>query len=255
MLSTLATIWRLAAPYFSSEDRKAGRILLIVLIAIELSIVAINVLLNQWNARFYNALQERDWDAFVTQLMIFCALAAAYIALAVYRLYLNQWLQMRWRQWMTKVYLGEWLDHANHYRMQLLGDAADNPDQRISEDIQLFVERTLTIGIGLLSSLVTLGSFVVILWSLSAAAPVHLFGQEWNIPGYLVWAALIYAVIGTMRSSSCTFSSSASKPIFALTWCAFVKIPSRSRCSTVNPRKPNACSFASVAWSTIGWRS
>jgi putative ATP-binding cassette transporter len=198
MLSTLATIWRLAAPYFSSEDRKAGRILLIVLIAIELSIVAINVLLNQWNARFYNALQERDWDAFVTQLMIFCALAAAYIALAVYRLYLNQWLQMRWRQWMTKVYLGEWLDHANHYRMQLLGDAADNPDQRISEDIQLFVERTLTIGIGLLSSLVTLGSFVVILWSLSAAAPVHLFGQEWNIPGYLVWAALIYAVIGTM---------------------------------------------------------
>ena len=198
MLSTLATIWRLAAPYFSSEDRKAGRILLIVLIAIELSIVAINVLLNQWNARFYNALQERDWDAFVTQLMIFCALAAAYIALAVYRLYLNQWLQMRWRQWMTKVYLGEWLDHANHYRMQLLGDAADNPDQRISEDIQLFVERTLTIGIGLLSSLVTLGSFVVILWSLSAAAPLHLFGQEWSIPGYLVWAALIYAVIGTI---------------------------------------------------------
>jgi len=197
ILSTLATIWRLASPYFSSEDRKAGRILLIVLIAIELSIVAINVMLNQWNARFYNALQERDWDAFVTQLMIFCALAAAYIALAVYRLYLNQWLQMRWRQWMTKVYLGEWLDHANHYRMQLLGDAADNPDQRISEDIQLFVERTLTIGIGLLSSLVTLFSFVVILWSLSAAAPLHLFGQEWSIPGYLVWAALIYAVIGT----------------------------------------------------------
>jgi putative ATP-binding cassette transporter len=197
ILSTLATIWRLASPYFYSDDRKAGRILLAVLIAIELSLVAINVLLNQWNNRFYNALQERNWDAFVTQLTIFCALAAAYIVLAVYRLYLNQWLQMRWRQWMTKVYLGEWLDHANHYRMQLLGDAADNPDQRISEDIQLFVERTLTIGTGLLSSIVTLCSFVVILWTLSAAAPFHLFGAEWNIPGYLVWAALIYAVIGT----------------------------------------------------------
>jgi putative ATP-binding cassette transporter len=117
--------------------------------------------------------------------------------LAVYQLYLNQWLQIRWRQWLTKVYLGNWLDDANHYRMQLLGDAADNPDQRIAEDIQMFVERTLTIGIGLLGALVTLASFVVILWTLSVAAPLQLFGSEWNIPGYLVWAALIYAVIGT----------------------------------------------------------
>ncbi len=195
---TLATIWRLAAPYFWSEDRRAGRILLAALIAIELTLVAINVLLNQWNNRFYNALQERDWNAFVTQLSIFCLLAAAYIGLAVYRLYLNQWLQIRWRQWMTKVYVGDWLDHANHYRMQLLGDAADNPDQRIAEDIQMFVERTLTIGIGFLSSLVTLGSFVVILWGLSASAPLHIFGSEWNIPGYLVWAALVYAIVGTV---------------------------------------------------------
>jgi putative ATP-binding cassette transporter len=98
---------------------------------------------------------------------------------------------------MTKAYLGNWLDAANNYRMQLLGDAADNPDQRIAEDIQLFVERTLTIGIGLLSALVTLGSFVVILWTLSVAAPLHIFGTEWNIPGYLVWAALVYALVGT----------------------------------------------------------
>ena len=195
--STLATIWRLAVPYFHSEDRRAGRILLIAVIATELSLVAINVLLNQWNNRFYNALQDRNWDAFVSELMFFCLLAAAYILLAVYQVYLNQWLQIRWRQWMTRAYLGNWLGAANHYRMQLLGDAADNPDQRIAEDIQLFVERTLTIGIGLLSALVTLGSFVVILWTLSVAAPLHMFGAEWNIPGYLVWAALIYALIGT----------------------------------------------------------
>ena len=197
LVSTLAIIWRIAVPYFRGNDRIAGRVLLGALIAIELSLVAINVLLNQWNNAFYNALQDRNWDTFVTQLMIFCGLAAAYIALAVYRLYLNQWLQIRWRQWMTRAYLGEWLDHANHYRMQLLGDAADNPDQRIAEDIQMFVERTLTIGIGLLSAVVTLGSFVIILWTLSASAPLHLFGTEWNIPGYLVWAAVIYAVIGT----------------------------------------------------------
>jgi len=195
--STLATIWRLAVPYFHSEDRLAGRVLLAAVIATELSLVAINVLLNQWNNRFYNALQDRNWDAFVGELLFFCILAAAYILLAVYQVYLNQWLQIRWRQWMTKAYLGKWLDSANHYRMQLLGDAADNPDQRIAEDIQMFVERTLTIGIGLLSALVTLGSFVVILWTLSVAAPLHAFGREWNIPGYLVWAALIYAVVGT----------------------------------------------------------
>jgi putative ATP-binding cassette transporter len=81
--------------------------------------------------------------------------------------------------------------------MQLLGDAADNPDQRIAEDIRLFIERALTIGIGLLSAIVTLASFVVILWTLSAAAPLTLFGTAVSIPGYLVWAALIYAILGT----------------------------------------------------------
>src|SRR5262245_21843276 len=155
-------------------------------------------MLNQWNNRFYNALQERNWDDFVWELLFFCALAAAYIVLAVYQLYLNQWLQIRWRQWMTRTYLGHWLDAANHYRMQLLGDAADNPDQRITDDVQLFVERTLTISVGLLGAIVTLGSFVFILWMLSAEAPLILFGKEWGIPGYLVWAALVYAIAGTV---------------------------------------------------------
>jgi putative ATP-binding cassette transporter len=198
MLSTLATIWRLAMPYFRSEDRWPGRLLLAAVIAIELAIVGITVLLNEWNNAFYNALQDKNWDAFVHQLLYFCGLAAAYIVLAVYQLYLNQWLQIRWRRWLTSSYLEHWLAGANHYRMQLLGDAADNPDQRIAEDIQMFIERTLGIGVGLLSSIVTLGSFVIILWSLSAAAPFHFFGISIDIPGYLVWAALIYAAIGTL---------------------------------------------------------
>ncbi len=195
--ATIGVIWRLASPYFRSEDRWPGRILLAAVIAIELSIVGINVLLNKWNNAFYNALQNKNWDEFVHQLMYFCVLAALYIALAVYQLYLNQWLQIRWRRWMTRTYLGHWLDSANHYRMQLLGDAADNPDQRISEDIRMFIENTLTIGVGLLGAIVTLGSFVVILWSLSATAPFHVFGVNIAIPGYLVWAALIYAIVGT----------------------------------------------------------
>jgi vitamin B12/bleomycin/antimicrobial peptide transport system ATP-binding/permease protein len=195
--STLAIVWRIAAPYFRSEDKVAGRLLLAAVISIELSLVAIDVLLNQWNNRFYNALQEKNWDGFVREIGIFSVLAACYIGLAVYQLYLNQWLQIRWRRWLTSRYLGEWLHDANHYRMQLQGEAADNPDQRITDDVKLFVERTLDIGIGLLSSVVTLASFVVILWGLSAAAPLHVFGAEFAIPGYLVWGALIYAIFGT----------------------------------------------------------
>ena len=196
--STLATVWRIAAPYFRSEDKWAGRGLLAAVIAIELAIVGINVLLNQWNSRFYNALQERNWDSFVSEIIYFSVLAAIFIVLAVYQLYLNQWLQIRWRRWMTSQYLGDWLHQANHYRMQLQGDAADNPDQRMTDDVKLFVDRTLNIGVGLLSSIVTLASFVTILWGLSNAAPLHLFGQEYAIPGYLVWGALIYSVLGTI---------------------------------------------------------
>jgi putative ATP-binding cassette transporter len=195
--SSLSTIWRLAIPYFRSEDRWAGRVLLAALIATELSLVGIAVLLNQWYNTFYNALQERNWDVFISQLLFYCGLAAAATVLQVYQLYLNQWLQIRWRRWMTKVYLSHWLEGANHYRMQLLGDAADNPDQRIADDIRLFIERTITIGVGMLGALVTLASFITILWTLSAAAPLDLFGAWVVIPGYLVWAAVIYAILGT----------------------------------------------------------
>ena len=195
--STLATVWRIASPYFRSEDKWAGRALLAAVISIELSLVAIDVLVNQWYNRFYNALQGKNWDTFVWELGVFTVLATFYVALAVYQLYLNQWLQIRWRRWMTTTYLGQWLHDANHYRMQLKDDAADNPDQRIAEDVKMFVEQTLGIGVGLLSSIVSLASFVVILWGLSAAAPLHVLDREFTIPGYLVWGALIYAILGT----------------------------------------------------------
>ena len=204
IFSTLAIVWRIASPYFYSEDRWPGRILLAAVVAIELSIVGINVLLNSWNNTFYNALQDKNWSAFIYQLGYFCVLATIYILLAVYQLYLNQWLQIRWRRWLTQTYLDHWLTGANHYRMQLLGDAADNPDQRIAEDVKQFIDAgttgigVLPIGLGLLNSVVTLGSFAIILWNLSGSAPLQLFGTTWDIPGYLFWAALIYAIIGTV---------------------------------------------------------
>ena len=196
--STLATVWRIASPYFNSDDKWAGRGLLAAVVILELAAVFLTVLFNRWNNVFYNALQERDQAVFTYQIGYFCVLAAFWIGMKVYQLYLNQWLQIRWRRWMTTRYLGGWLHDANHYRMQLLGDAADNPDQRIADDTQRFVEQTLTLGIGLLSAVVTLASFVFILWGLSNQAPLHLFGKDIAIPGYLVLGALVYATLGTV---------------------------------------------------------
>ncbi len=196
--STIATVWRLSVPYFRSEDRWPGRILLAAVIAMELALVAVNVVLNLWYNRFYNALQDRNWNSFISLILFFCALAAVYIVLAVYKTYLTQWLQIRWRRWMTQRYLQQWLNAANHYRMQLLGDAADNPDQRIAEDVKSFIDNALQITTGILSSVVSFCSFVVILWGLSEKSPLHLFNGHFAIPGYLVWAALIYAALGTL---------------------------------------------------------
>ena len=198
LASTLATIWRLSVPYYRSEERWPGRLLLAAVVAMELSTVALTVAFSYWYNAFYNSLQDRNWNAFVRDILIFCALASVYTVVVVYQNYLNNFLQIRWRRWMTQTYLRQWLNTANHYRMQLLGNSADNPDQRIAEDLQQFVQNTLTIGLGLLNSVVSMFSFVIILWTLSEKAPLILFGVNVAIPGYLVWAALIYAVIGTI---------------------------------------------------------
>jgi putative ATP-binding cassette transporter len=195
--ATLAIVWRIATPYFKSEDKWAGCGLLAAVIAIQLALVGNSVLFNQWRGRFYNAIQEKNWDGFEREMIVFIVLAAVLVVLQIYQLYLTQWLQIRWRNWMTTRYLEEWLHNANHYRMQLQGDAADNPDQRISDDVKMFVDQTLEVGLGLLSSIVSFFSFSVVLWGLSAEAPLHLFGSSASIPGYLVWAALIYAIFGT----------------------------------------------------------
>jgi putative ATP-binding cassette transporter len=197
-LATLAVIRRLAAPYFNSEEKWIGRGLLAAVITLMLADVGIDVLINWWNARFYNSLQDRNWDAFTRELTIFAMLAGTSIVLQVYQLYLTQWLEIRWRRWMTERFLGGWLSAANHYRMQLLGDAADNPDQRIAEDIRFFIENGLPLGVRLLRSVVTIASFVAILWALSNEVPLTVFGVIWPIPGYLVWAALIYATVATI---------------------------------------------------------
>lgn len=200
---------RIALPYFKSEERWSGIGLLASVIALQLFQVWLNIEFNSWNNIFYNAIQNKDWNTFISQLLLggllkgdifhlgFTTLATLFIVTAVYQIYLQQWLQIRWRRWMTERYLGRWLANNTHYRMRLKGDQADNPDQRIADDIRQFINSTLDIGIALLGSIVTLISFVVILWTLSAATPLMIGSKTFQIPGYLVWAALIYAIIGT----------------------------------------------------------
>jgi putative ATP-binding cassette transporter len=188
---------RIAFPYFRGDDRWWGRVLLLVVIGLQLFQVWLNVRFNSWYNTFYTALQNKDWHTFIYQLGVFTLLAAFFIVTAVYQLYLQQWLQIRWRGWLTQAYLGRWLSQGTHYRMRLKGDQADNPDQRISDDIRMFISTTLDIGISLLGSIVTLVSFVVILWNLSVTTPLMIGPSSYQIPGYLVWAALVYSIIGT----------------------------------------------------------
>jgi vitamin B12/bleomycin/antimicrobial peptide transport system ATP-binding/permease protein len=198
ILAFLADVRRLAVPYFNGEDRWPGRLLLAAVVFLELATVFLNVQFNEWNARFYNAVQEKNWDIFKSELLYFCGLAVLFIIVAVYQLYLQQWLRIRWRNWLTEKYLARWLDRGTHYRMRTVGDPADNPDQRIAEDLELFTVRSIELSIGLLNAVVTLASFIVILWTLSNAAGVPLFGFDVKIPGYLVWVSLVYAMIGTL---------------------------------------------------------
>jgi vitamin B12/bleomycin/antimicrobial peptide transport system ATP-binding/permease protein len=167
-------------------------------VALNLGNVYIDVRINQWNNAFYNALQDFDAPEFFRQLGIFCLLAGASMVMSVYALYLQQMLQIRWRRWLTGRYLARWLAERTYFRMQLQGQTTDNPDQRISEDLNLFTSYVMSLSLGLLTSAVSLASFSVILWGLSGPAAIPLFGWGTvHIPAYLVWAALLYAGLGT----------------------------------------------------------
>jgi putative ATP-binding cassette transporter len=191
--------WALAWPYWRSEEKWSAIGLLAAVIALNLITVWLNVRFNYWNNDFYNALQQYEWPEFWRQFAIFGALALAFIVVGVYSSYLRGILHIRWRRWLTERFLRDWLEDQAYYRMQLNQATTDNPDQRISDDLNRFASISLALSLGLLSSFVTLVSFLSILWTLSGALTIPLGGgASIDIPGYMVFAALIYAVAGTM---------------------------------------------------------
>jgi len=189
--------WSLIKPYWVSEERGIAWLLLIAIIAINMANVYISVRLNTWSASFYNALQSKNVHDFLPLLMVFTGLAFASILLAVYGRYLRQMLGFRWRQWLTHRYLEQWLGDKAFYRIER-DRLADNPDQRISDDLQSFAATTLALSLDLLSTIVTLVSFITILWTLAGALTFSLSGTQITIPGYMVWAAALYAVFGSL---------------------------------------------------------
>jgi putative ATP-binding cassette transporter len=194
----LAKVWRLARPYWFSEERWRARLLLLAIVALALGNVYVLVLLNEWNRLFYNALEQKNFADFQTLLVRFSMLATVFIIAAIYQLYLRQMLEMRWRVWLTRRYVDTWMRRQVYYRLELEHHGTDNPDQRIAEDLRAVTSNTLSLSLGLLSSGVTLVSFIGILWSISGPLAFTVGGRDITIPGYMVWAALVYAMVGSV---------------------------------------------------------
>lgn len=191
-------VWSLVTPYWRSEEKYSAWAMLAVVIALNLALVYLNILLNGWNSEFYDSLQDRDRAAFFGALIKFSWIAGLFIVHNVYQSYMNQLLLIRWRRWMTKFYMEKWLANKAYYRMQIIDTQSDNPDQRMADDINQFTDLMLGLTLGLMSSIVTLFSFLFILWTLSGTVAVTLFGQTYMMPGSMVLAAILYAFIGTL---------------------------------------------------------
>ncbi|OYU05874.1 MAG: ABC transporter ATP-binding protein [Pseudomonas sp. PGPPP1] len=184
--------WAMITPYWRSEEKGKAWLLLAAVIGLSLFSVAISVWINHWYKDFYNALEKKDTDAFWQLIGYFGGIAAVAILGAVYRLYLTQMLTIRWRAWLTEKHFARWLADKNYYQLEQ-GGYTDNPDQRISEDLNNFTSSTLSLGLGLLRNVVSLVSFSIILWGVSGS--IEVFGI--TIPGYMFWCALLYAAVGS----------------------------------------------------------
>ena len=195
---------KLSMPYFRSEEKWKARGLFVAIVALNLGSVYMAVLFNDWYRIFYDALQKYDQPVFWAQIGRFTYLAFIAIIIAVYRFYLTQLLEMYWRKWMTGHYLQRWLGGNAFYQMELArfsgtaGAMPDNPDQRISEDVNSFTAQTIGLTMGVLNAVVTLASFVGILWGLSGAFAISLGGTSYNIPGFMVWMAVLYCLAGSL---------------------------------------------------------
>lgn len=193
----IGDVVRLSLPYFQSEERWRARLLLGASVVLNLGIVYFMVLFNQWNKVFYDALENKNEAVFWKQLGVFAALAFGYILIAVYKFYLTQSLELRWRTWMTQSLMAKWLSANAFHRIESQSNGSDNPDQRLQEDVTQFTAETISLTLGFLEASLTLGSFVGILWGLSGITTFTVGGTTFAMSGFMVWMALAYAATGS----------------------------------------------------------
>jgi vitamin B12/bleomycin/antimicrobial peptide transport system ATP-binding/permease protein len=198
VIFALRTFLRLALPYFRSHERWRARGLLVGVIASELFVVYIAVKITEWNAAFFNAIEARNWDAVQFQLLVFLLITLGAILSGMGQFWFGQTLIIRWREWMTNRYVDLWMAEGRHYRIRFVDQSVDNIHLRIANDVLMFIRLTHELGTGFLNSIVSLLSFALVLWGLSALAPVPLFGTDLSFPGYLIVLAIGYAAVGTL---------------------------------------------------------
>jgi putative ATP-binding cassette transporter len=188
---------RLAGGYYTSDEKWSAWGLTAGVLALTLVQIAVQVRFNLWNRDFFNALESRDASAFYGQMWLFVGLTVASMTTAVFHLYVKQILQLRWRRWLVYRLQRRWLEGSRHYQLNFLPGAADNTDQRISENTRWATAMAVDMAVGLIQSVLMLVSFVGILWTLSGPLYVSLGSNEFQIPGYMVFAAVLYATVGS----------------------------------------------------------
>ncbi len=170
------------------------------IVAIIVATAAMQVRLNAWNQPFYDAIERRDVQAFLHQLGVFFVIAGILLVLNVAQTGANQLIRVKLRELATRDLIGDWMSAKRAARIGRAGEIGVNPDQRIQADTETLTERTTDLGIGLLQSSILLVSFIGVLWVLSRGVVIPIGGRDLAIPGYMVWAALIYAVSGSLVS-------------------------------------------------------
>lgn len=188
------TMW---TALWASPLRRAILLLYLGITSVILATAGGQVLLNRWNKPFYDSLEARDLAAFLDQLLIFAGLAGSLLVLNVAQAWLNQMLHIRLREGLVRDLIGEWMKPRRAFRLGYAGEIGVNPDQRMHEDARRLADLTADLSIGLMQSTILLASFVGVLWSISTDLAFSIGGKAIYIPGYMVWAAFLYAGLGS----------------------------------------------------------
>lgn len=195
---TLKAFFLMLKSYWGCKDSIKSWILLVVIISLTGGSVYIATSINSWYKEFWDTIQNYDIDGFKHQLIIFVILASIHVVVSVYNAYLKSCLAINWRTWLTGKTMTRWLESDNYYKLQLADKNTDNPDQRIAEDLNMFVSSTIVLIIGTATDLAMMISFGVVLWQLSSAVDITVMGMSIHLPdGYMCYLALLYAILGT----------------------------------------------------------